>query len=866
MRGIKVKQFAVLPLVFAASAAMAQGDDLDFLFLDSSPEAASEPVPEQASPVEVAPTPTPPPAAAEAAPQAAPDGALDTIAVEPLPRTEPAATPAPVARPSSSQIEEIVVTAQKREQSLQDVPISVTAVDGAFIQMTNAVDLAEVAAYVPNVRVDADDLGSPQLFIRGFGTNAFNPSFESSVGFVQDEIYFGRPGYFTESMFDIDRVEVLRGPQGTLFGKNTIAGVFNVTSRGPTDAFDADARYSYGSGNAHRFEGGVGGMFADWGGIRVSGMYRREDGELYNSFQNREEEELTQKAGRIKLRLFPSDTVTMDILAQVSDTEAAFWPFQLFGLDQGTRNFLRSYDSNIEDDPYDFNTSFDTPGFIEKGSETLAVTTRWDLGDIGGLRDSALTLVLAGSKFNIDQLNELDVSPADIARLENYEDHEQLSAELRFATRADSLFGLGGNVDLVAGAFWYDSAYTLLARIKAGSDIGSYLLTDDFLQLATGNGGIGFLGGLPGIPLIGNLLGPILGQDWYQLDYDQDVSSLAFFGQMTWYLTDRWAITPGIRVNQETKKVDSAGSRNCTLDRLGLPICVMSLLLGADNYEQRGLKRDESDVSPKFVIQYFGDDGVNLYASYARGYKSGGYNSLSYSGEDLEFEPENAETFELGIKATLFDRTLRVNATIYDTRFDNLQVLAFNGLFFDVSNAAAAKSRGLEADFLWLTPFEPLQIMGSFGLLDAKYDEYVGAPAPVRNPETGALQLDATQDLSGQRIAFAPRATATLTPMLTFPVFGLMGRVAADIMYQGEQFTDTDLDPMSRVEAHTKYAARFTLSDAAETWSITLGGSNLTDERVLNQVTDATFFPGSYFAQQASGRQLFAAATVRFGN
>ncbi len=793
------------------------------------------------------------------------DEGLTTIPLAPPPMSGAATTRT---APFPAQIEEIVVTAQKKEQSLQDVPISVTAVDGDFIRMTNAADLAQVADYVPNVRVDADDLGSPQLFIRGFGTNAFNPSFESSVGFVQDEVYFGRPGYFTESMFDIDRVEVLRGPQGTLFGKNTIAGVFNVTSKRPRDVFESDLRYSYGSDNAHRFEGGVGGMFADWGGIRIAGLYRSEDGELYNQFLDREEEKLTQKAGRLRLLLYPMDNVTTELVAQISDTEAAFWPFQLFALDDDTRNFLSSYDPDIEDDPYDFNTSFDTPGFIEKGSETVSLNTRWNTGDLGPLSDTGFTLVLAGSTFRIDQINELDVSPADIARLDNREDHEQLSAELRFSGRADSLFGLGGEVDFVAGAFWYESSYTQLARIIAGEDIGAYFLTEDFQQLASGSGGLGLFGplGLPGIPLIGNLLGPVIGEDFYQLDYDQDVSSLAFFGQATWYLTDRWAITPGIRVNRERKTVTSAGTRECTIDSAGAPICVMSSLLGAENYRQADLKRRESDVSPKFVVQYFGDDDVNLYASYARGYKSGGFNSLSFTGEDLEFDAETAETVELGVKATLLDRTLRINATVYETRFDNLQVLAFNGIFFDVSNAASAVSRGLEADFLWLTPFEPLQIMGSLGLLDAKYRDYTSAPAPVRNPETGELQLDAQQDLSGKTIAFAPKATATLTPMLTFPLFGLTGRLAADVLYQGEQFTDTDLDPATRVDAYTRYAARFTVSGTDEQWSITLGGNNLTDRRVLNQVTDATFFPGTYFAQQASGRQLYAAFALRFGS
>ncbi|MFP5307335.1 MAG: TonB-dependent receptor, partial [Gammaproteobacteria bacterium] len=774
------------------------------------------------------------------------------------------------------QIEEVVVTAQKTKQSLQNVPISVTAVGGDFIQEAGAADLADVALYVPNVRVDADDLGSPQLFIRGFGTNAFNPSFEGSVGFVQDEIFYGRPGYFTESMFDIDRVEVLRGPQGTLFGKNTIAGVFNVSTVAPEGELTSSARYSYGEHQAHHFEAGIGGDLTDWLGARAAGLYRREDGELYNQFLQRDEEALEQKAGRVRIRFYPLHDVQTELLLQTSDTEAAFWPYQLALLDADTRSYLESFDPSIEDDPYNFITSFDTPGFIEKGSDTAALTSKWEMGTLGGIDNLASVLVLGWSTFYIDQLNELDVSPADISRLDNHEDHEQLSAELRFNGRADSLFGLGSGVEFVAGGFFYDSNYVLDARVLAGADLGSWMLTSDFRQLA----GCGLEAdpaltpvlnpalcsdgqSIPGIPVIGGILAPLIGEDYYQFDYEQDVQSYALFGQFTWYLSDRWAVTPGVRLSYERKQVAAAGTPVCAGAETGRP-CAMASLLQAEPYSEPGLRRSEFDVSPKLTVQYYVSDSANVYASYAKGFKSGGFNAISFTGDNLEYEPENAQTVELGIKSQWLDRTLRLNATVYATQFDNLQVLAFNGFFFDVSNAASARSTGLEADLLWLTPWAPLTIMGSVGVLDARYDEYGNAPAPIRNPETGELQVGATQDLGDERIAFAPRATATLTPVLSFPLWRFTGKLAADVIYQGDQYTDTDLDRATYVDAYTKYAARFVLSNDLESWSLTLGGTNLSDERVLNQVTDAPFFPGTFFAQQASGRQLFAAVSVKF--
>lgn len=836
----------------ALPAAQAQ-DDLDFLFSDAPPPPESQ---AQTGAGTESPTPQPAPAAADDSPPDA-DGTEPlqaVIPVEPLhpPQEEPQQTP-----PPRRQIEEIVVTAQKTEQSLQDVPLSVSALSGDFIKQTGAADLTDVAAYVPNVRVDTDDPGSPQVFIRGFGTNTFNPSFESSVGFVQDEIFFGRGGYFTESMFDIDRIEVLRGPQGTLFGKNTIAGVFNVTSAGPTEEFSGDVRYTMGSYGDRRIEVGMGGMVTDWAGIRVSALKRSSDGQLYNSFLDRDEEKLDQRAERLKLRLYPSDSVDMELTVVDSDTSIAFWPYQLYKLDAGSTAYLRSFDPEIEDQPNDL-TSMDTVGYLDKGSTTAGLKTAWSVGDLGGIHDFETVVVLGISQFYIDQLNDLDVSPSDISRLDSHEDHDQRTVELRFTGNSDGLFGLGERLEFVTGLYYFDSDYVLNAKVIAGQDLGSYAVTGDALELISGTSFGGLFGGitLPGLPLLGTITAPLIGDDYYGFHYTQGITAYAAFGQFTWYLDEHWAITPGIRLNRESKDVSAQGGGHCRTE--ALEICIMQALVQGSPYDEPDLRRNETDVSPKFVLQYFWDDDLNFYTSYARGYKSGGFNAISFTGEGIEYEPENAQTYELGMKGKFLDGTLSLNTTLYRTEFDNLQVLAFNGFFFDVSNAASAYSQGLEADFMWLTPFEPLTITGSLGILDARYDNYVGAPAPYGSEED-------TQDLSGKRIAFAPSKTATLTPTLSLPLFGsLVTQLSVDLLYQGDQYTDTDLDPNTYVDDYMMVSARISLADEQGLWSITFGGSNLTDKRVLNQVTDATFFPGTYFAQLGGGRQLFGAVSINW--
>ena len=795
---------------------------------------------------------------------------LATLAVQELPAAPPPPATEADKSPQPTQLGEVVVTAQKTKQSSRKVPVSLTALSGDFIKQTGAASLADVALYVPNARVDAHDLGSPQVFIRGFGTNAFNPAFESSVAFVQDELFFGRPGYFTESMYDVDRVEVLRGPQGTLFGKNTIAGVFNVVTKGPQGPPTADVSYFRGEHNEQRVEGGAGGMLSDSFGLRVGFLYRDLGGETYNQFLNRREDAANQRAMRGKFLWLPLEHVSTELMAATSRTSAPFWPYQLFKLKDSTRRYLQGFDPNVEDNPKDFRLSFDTPGWIQKGSDTASLKTEWDMGALAGFSSLNSTLILGGSGFFIDQLNELDISPADIARLDSHERHNQQSAELRFNGKADKLFGFGEGLEFVGGFFHYQSSYNLLARVLAGKDFGSYLLTDDAAQLATAgtpaavSGSTGALG-LPGIAALRNLTAPLLTDgDYYQFDYSQRDVADAVFAQATIKLTKKLALVPGLRLGIEDKKVDVMGHGYCpsknAAGNVGTPPaspCVIQTLLKADDYVADGLTRREYDFSPKLALQYFADHGVNYYASFAKASKGGGFNALALNTGHLQFQGEKATTYELGAKGRFFHRTLNTNLGIYRTEFSNLQVLAFNGVAFDVGNAQAVSS-GIEGDFQWLTPYRPLKFIGSFGVLDAHYTSYLNGPAPV------SQGIGSLQDLSGRRVAFAPRGTGTFTPVLSY---GLTDNVqiafSGDAIYQGNQYTDTDLDPNVYTPSYVKYNARIIVSEISDRWSISIGASNLTDKRVLNQVIDTIFFPGTYQAQQASGRQIFAQLGVK---
>ncbi|MBB3047220.1 outer membrane receptor protein involved in Fe transport [Litorivivens lipolytica] len=744
-------------------------------------------------------------------------------------------------------LEEVIVTAQKTAQSLQDVPISVSAVTGDTLRQANISTLAELAVQLPNVNFASEGQQNNQVYIRGFGTNPFNPSFESSVGLVRDEVFYGRSAYFSEVPFDIERIEVLRGPQGTLFGKNTVAGVFNLTSRGVTEEPQLYLEMGSSEHGGRKAELATGAMLGDSAGVRLAAVHNSTDGELYNTALDRNEENPDYNAQRVKFLWLPHDAVEVELLAQRSDTEMNHWPQQLWQLDDDSRNYLEQFDAQVEDDPYNGTSSMNTPGFLQRDTSTIALKTEVDFGAALGLEQLDMTVVAARSELTLDVVADLDASPADIATMFAFDEHLQHTLEWRFSGSNDGLFGLGSSLDFVGGLFYYSADYGFDGGFKQGEDTTDYVLTEDAAELAGD-----FAVAIPALYAL------TLTQDnqRFDLDFTRDTRSLGLFGQFTWFVTDTFLVTPGLRVNRETKRADVRGTLGCDRAIPESP-CTFGLVLGAQTYALTDQERSVTDISPKLSLMYAPSDELNVYLTASQGFKSGGYNALSFTGEQLTFDDELARSVEIGSKGRFFDRSLSVNLALFHTEFDDLQVLAYNGVFFDVRNAATATSRGLEVDWQWLTPWQPLSINGALGILDSTYDSYPGAPAPY------AAGRDSEQDLAGGEVAYSPEHSLTVSPMLQIPLGNRHGLQAVlDVVHTGDKYTDTDLDPNSLVKANTKLNLRVSIGHISQLWSFTVGIKNLTDEKTLNIVTDAPFFPGSYYAHQSPGRAVYSAVRL----
>lgn len=823
-------------------------DDLDFLFGDESSEGSKQ-KPESRSKdagnSTAAQTEKKPPATSR------PEEEIyeETIPVtvdQPEQPIEPKA-------PSGRVIEEIVVTAQKTEQSLSDVPVTVSAIGGEAMKEKGVFDPEGIENFVPNVELNTDPQ-SPNIGIRGFSTDSFNAGFEPSVGLQLDDLPLGRTEFLPDGLFDIERVEVLRGPQGTLFGKNTIAGVLNIVTTEP--AYESNGQFLINTGpyNELRYEGGMSApLIDDIAAARLAFTNWQYDGDVENSFLNRREGGVDQNAYRIKLVAEPTEDLSFRIMNTESDTESTYPPWQLYNADPEALAFSRSFDPDTEDNPFDEHTSFNLSGFVRRPSFQRRFLIDYAF-DAGPIRDAAITAVVGRAGVANDALVDFDVSAADVANVSFQFGYDQNSAELRFSGSSDSLFGIGTGAQFVGGVFTFESDLSLHLEVAIGTDAPDLALSGAGIEAIAGLevGGLPLdqvLGIVPGLPVV-----PV--DDRVVTDFLQESEAEAIFGQLTWNLTERFAVILGMRFGSDKK------DGRLTVRSVGPG--VTAAVIEADEFS-RPLSRDEDDRSPKLGFQFDWSDDITTFLTWTRGFKGGGFNGTTFQNGQLEFEPERADNFEFGFKTKWFDQSLQLNGALYRMDVSNMQVVNFNGVGFDVANAAESRLQGGELELLWLPPFEWLTIAGSLGIGSAEYLSYPCAPGSAAengNPNNPDCNDDTTQDLSGKPLPRAPDLTAAFSPTISLPLpFSLGGKELGlqwqtDISHRGDQFLETDLDPNSRQASYTTISSRLIFGPVDAAWGLILAGDNLTDRKALSFVADHNLYANTYFSEQIPGRSF----------
>lgn len=745
-----------------------------------------------------------------------------------------------------NRIEEVVVTAQKRTENIRDVPISITVMSEEFIKDSSITDVNELSQYVPNVVINAS-AATGFVAMRGLGSG-YNKGFERSVAVVIDGIYYGRQDYLYEALADVERLEVLRGPQGTLFGKNAIAGALNITTGIPTDEFSGSLNYLGGDLDRSKYDVAIAGpLLPDVLLARLSLSLDQHNGFIHNTAADLDSQEYPDSDGAYKelgakddkiarLKLFFPELITnldLTLTATKVSTYSNSGAMQLTAATPEALDYYRRYDPMAEADPTNEQGSSNSPTPTGREGSSFSLQADYQLGEF------TLTGIGGHSYFDRYDSFDGDQGAADAIYQSNEDSYSQSSAEFRLTSPP-------GTFEYVAGLYYFESSLEGAGNMETS-------LTEFLEMFAASNIGLNTnIESLLGLPS-GTLPSQGIALETPRI-FNQESKAGAVFGQATWNITDRLALIAGLRYSEEEKSVDTSLEFN---DRLGnvIATAVGFAILNSTAYDETR-EREETDFSPKFSARYDLTDEITVYATYARAFKAGGFNEQAASADNLEFEPEKAQTWEAGAKMRFADGLATLNVGFFHTSFDNLQVSMYDGLNFSVGNAASAISQGVEIEGR-VIPSNWLDLQFSLGLLDAYYDSYPDAPCTATSGEDAC-------DLTGETLVRAPKVEFSFGPRMNLSkiIPGLdklpvnIG-AGVDALYRSEQYFSTDLDPIDYQPATTEVSAQIRLSALDDSWWFSFSARNITDEHIIAHSQDVPLLSGTHFGVVNPGARYF---------
>ncbi len=689
---------------------------------------------------------------------------------------------APAARPvASAGLEEITVTARRRVEELQDVPVAVSAFSSDELRLMQAEDLGGIQGSVPNLNLvqGRGSATSANVYIRGIGQPDALQTFDPAVGIYLDDVFISRIQGALFNLYDVERIEVLRGPQGTLYGKNTIAGAIRLISKRPPDELAGDFELGYGDYDRIDAKAYVGGALTDTFGASFAGLYSTRDGIVTDPTTGREYNDIDTKAGRVILDFRPSDRVDVTLATDYTRQRNALnlgraeAPLLQVNLAGGVKVLQPAPTTPWQ---FDARTSFEGDEGQELDHAGVALTVGVDLSDAWRVKS-----ITAYRDLSADNYIDIDASEFELGDVFVGVDQDQFSQEFQF------LYDAGGRLSAVFGLYYL------------GEDIVSHqeAYADDFLTL-----------------------GPLPLTFLRTVDDDLNTDSYAAFGQASWKFTDRLTGTLGLRYTNESKDYFRTTSTFSNFAALN----------GKFDYTD-----DESwdAVTPSFGIDWKVTDDSLLYASAGRGFKSGGFNGRANTpGETGAYDPEYVWTYELGSKNTFADGTMRLNGALFYSDYTDFQARVSEvvnpdtpspSFSFPVLNAAALDIWGAEVELLWM-PADGLTLQAQVGYLNADYAEFTDT---VRGPDGKPVE----RDRSGDEPPFAPDWTGRVGVSYDFGLgeHGVL-TLGTDVSYRGKAWLSVDNRDVLTQDSFTLMNAIAMWRSASGTWRASAGVRNLTDE------------------------------------
>lgn len=774
---------------------------------------------------------------------------------------------------------DIIVTAQKREQKRQDVPLVVASVSGKALEKAGITDIKQLTLLVPGLMlVSTSSTNSTTARIRGIGTEGFNTGLESSVGVVIDGIYRPKPGVGFGDLGELDRIEVLKGPQGTLFGKNTSAGVINVVTRAPTFKTEIDGELTGSNYNGYGIAASVNsGIIDDKLAGRIYVVHRQRDGYVnvlsgHGPRGTNDDNDQNETLVRGQLLFTPTPDLAIKLIGDYSRRNEECCGAALYIAGTGATSVNKTSTDAIGV-PADFKnyTSYENQAdrkiIIDKG---LSVEANWNLSILGGATLTSLTgardwSAKGGIDIDYTTLDLLNSSPS--------------VSRAKFVTQE---FRLAGH------RRWLDWQVGIFGNREETSSVNATVLGSDFERyeslLLSGGTNPNYLSHLAGVAP-----GTVWTANQGQLDsFNQVEKSFAIFTNNDVHLTDRLILTLGARYTWEHKVAlshyrNQDGGRGCAL-LSGNPaiaaaqVATFCQTFSNPNFNDLNTRQSLSNdaLSGTAKLSYKVTRDIMTYASYARGFKAGGFNldrlALPFSRSspatslkpvtDTAFDPEYMDAWELGLRTSWFDHKLTFNITGFYEKVTDFQLSAFNGLVFTTTSIPRLTSKGFDADFS-LLPFRGVTLQGGVTFADARYTK---KDAAILGPLCTAVGVPTgCSYLPGNRLNLAPLWSTSLSVNYEHPLTsGLTGQVNIAAKYVSSYNAGSDLAPNKEINGFAIINVRLGVGPRDGRWTAELWAENLFDKRYPQTLFNGSFQAGNVYGYPSAPRIFGGTLRVKY--
>jgi len=745
-------------------------------------------------------------------------------------------TAQPAAQSQGSGLQDIVVTARRREESAQNVPVSVTAFSRDDLQRRNLTSLEDVAATAPQLTIARAQTGSgSQITLRGIGSNPGSIGIEQSVAVVVDSVYYGQGRTINEGFFDLAGLEVLKGPQSLFFGKNATAGVISITTANPGDHLEVIARGGY-EFNARQVygEGIISTPLSDTFGVRLAVRASKQFGGLATNIANpiafntreldgtlhphvappapRDEPQEKEFLGRLTLQWKPTSELTATLKASGSKNNT-----NNSGATAAIANCATGFSSFDKTTPcvHDF--------ILHQNLIAPDIAPNFPLADPSG------ALFNRYSSWAVTGTVEYAMDPLTWTTVVNYNYNRNHLA-------ADADNQSYGPINVYATELTSYHAFSAESRVQTKLD-------------GPINGLLGVLYQSTGrifeqYAAAGNFENPAAGTNRYvafSKDSQTHGKTFSVYGQLSWKIVPTLELTGGGRYIHETKN-------SYFVHPYADPRLAGRYRVGQYVYSDQTF----NNFSPEATLTWRPTNDITIYGAYKSAYKSGGFsNSGSYtylgSPNDLSFAPETVKGGEIGIKTTLLDRQLRFNVAAYHYKYKNFQIDFINSITFNfiTTNAGSVKQDGIEAEFQFAPRDLPgLQLRGSINYNNSRYGEFIAPCYTGETPAQGcslkAYSGTNAQDVAGIRLNNAPKWVGSLGATYSTDVSdSWKAELGVDARYSGSYLASSYLNPLSYQKHYVNLDATLRLTTQDDRWQLALIGKNLTNNFVVTGAQDA---------------------------